>query len=256
MPVSGIQSAHHLQTSTAPFDIQTNTCQRSMSHNAELVEIGKISTSTFQWKQRGGRGGANVGFLFSPSVPVLNIDFYGRPKGIALLSVKCQRIICCSRCYISTRCLHNKLFDIQRGFLLNISWHGWLNCWCAVVASCCQGLWRDVLRWRNSYGVFVQNLPVPLFLLPLPPSLSLFSLTHIEMKGLLRDDRALLGTFPGPTSARLLFLFPFFFFIFLSTAPNCIALVVSLFQGLSQGLQMCFSEQQWWTHSEIPGVSD
>lgn len=35
-----------------------------------------------------------------------------------------------------------------------------------------------------------------------------FCLTHIEMKGLLRDDGALLGSSPGPTSARPLFPSP------------------------------------------------
>lgn len=38
---SGMQSACRLQASIALFDIQTNTCQKSMSHLTQLLETGK-----------------------------------------------------------------------------------------------------------------------------------------------------------------------------------------------------------------------
>lgn len=39
--LSGMQSACRLQASIALFDIQTNTCQKSMSHLTQLLETGK-----------------------------------------------------------------------------------------------------------------------------------------------------------------------------------------------------------------------
>lgn len=39
--LSGMQSACRLQASIALFDIQTNTCQKSMSHLTQLLEIGE-----------------------------------------------------------------------------------------------------------------------------------------------------------------------------------------------------------------------
>lgn len=78
-------------------------------------KLAKISTSSLHQKQRGRR--ANVGFLFQPSVHVLNIDFYGRLKGLVLLSTKMSKNNRPFKVLHSARCLHNKLFQIQFVFL-------------------------------------------------------------------------------------------------------------------------------------------
>lgn len=51
--------------------------------------------------------------LFQPSVHVLNIDFYGRLKGLVLLSTKMSKNNRPVKVLHSLRCLHNKLFQIQ-----------------------------------------------------------------------------------------------------------------------------------------------
>lgn len=110
-PLSGMQSAYHLQASSALFDIQTNTCQKSMSHLTQLLEIGKNLNFFLAPKNRWEEG--QMWVLFQPSVHVLNIDFYGRLKGLVLLSTKMSKNNRPVKVLHSARCLHNKLLQIQ-----------------------------------------------------------------------------------------------------------------------------------------------
>lgn len=145
---------------------------------------------------------------------VLNIDFYGRLKGLVLLSTKMSKNNRPFKVLHSARCLHNKLFQIQFGFSSYDQLALRIELWVCSHGVMMPRALEDVLRWRNSHGAFVQNLSLSPFsssysllfstslFLSLSPSFSLsLSLTHIEMKGLLWDDGALPGSHPGPTSA-------------------------------------------------------
>lgn len=76
-PLSGMQSVCHLQASMPLFDIQTNTCQRSMSHLAGLLETAK-NLNFFPTPEAGGSGVLKKK-IFQPSVHMLNTDFFWRP---------------------------------------------------------------------------------------------------------------------------------------------------------------------------------
>lgn len=65
------------------------------------------------------------------------------------------------------------------------------------------------------------------------PHLSL-CLTHIEMKGLLRDDGALLGSGPGPTSARLLFRSPRHYWFSCQPISGSISRSADVFLGAAE----------------------
>lgn len=71
-----------------------------------------------------------------------------------------------------------------------------------------------------------------LSLRPNPTSSFLFSLAGVQMKDPLQDDGAPLWQLSRPHIWPAAVAIP---------PPDCAALVVSSFQGLSQGLQMCFS---------------
>lgn len=86
----GMQSAHHLQASVALFDIQTNTCQKTVSH--PLAGVGN-------WQKKSGISSSRATkenecevfwefFFFGPPVQELNIDFIGRLQGLILVSTK------------------------------------------------------------------------------------------------------------------------------------------------------------------------
>lgn len=204
-------------------------------------------------KIEGKRG--ECGFLFQPSVRVLNIDFYGRLNGLVLLSTKMSRNNRLFKVLCSTKCLHNKLLQIPFFFLLtNIRSHSWPDCVCSHGIVVPRSL-ADVLRWRNSLCTKSIHVPLQLLLHPavfhISPSFLLsFFLTHIEMKGLLHDDGCCLAAIQATHLPDCCSSFSS------TTPPNSIGSVVSPFQGLSQGLQMCFLEQQWWTLAEISSVSD
>lgn len=73
----------------------------------KLKKIIQLISST---KIEGQR--SECGFLFQPSVCVLNIDFYGRLNGLVLLSTKMSRNNRLFKVLCSARCLHNKLLQI------------------------------------------------------------------------------------------------------------------------------------------------
>lgn len=130
--LSGMQSAGHLQASMALFDIQTNTCQKSMSHLTQLLEIGK-NLNFFLLLTKTERKRGKCGFLFQPSAQELNIDFYGRLGGLVLLSTKMSKNNRALKVLRSVRCLHNKLFQIQFVFFcLHISWQRGLDSGCSA----------------------------------------------------------------------------------------------------------------------------
>ncbi len=120
---------------------------------------------------------------------------------------------------------------------------------------------EDVLRWRNRHGAFEQNQ----FMSPFSSSYSLLFSTSLSLplsaslisrwRVCCRMTGRCLAAIQGPHLPDCCSSF-FLSFFLPPTAPNSTGSVVSPFQGLSQGLQMCFSEQQWWTLAEISCVSD
>lgn len=183
-----------------------------------------IPTSSSHQKLRGR--GANVGFI--PTIcACVKYRFLWKAQRTSSTfhwNVKNNKPV---KVLHSIWCLHNKLFPIKLVFFVITSAE------------------RDLEE--KSCNLCIKYIHVPLY--SCCSHVSLFFLPHsYRGEGSAVGWRALLGSSPGPTSAWLLFLS--------LPLPNSIGSVVSPFQGLSQGPQMCYSEQQWSTLAEISSVSD
>lgn len=158
--------------------------------------------------------------LFQLSVHVLNIDsfffFNARLQGLALLSTKMSGIIGQSRC-----CLHWGVCTISY-FKLDMG--VFFICWQKHEYVQMEGQkWKICLYTPHPH-------PNPTTCsLPHRPLSSPSLVCRRRARSRMMGHR--FGSCPGLTSGQL--LLP-------SSSPDCTALVVSSFQGLSQGLQMCF----------------
>lgn len=164
-PLSGMQSACHLQASTALFDIQTNTCQKSMSHLTELLEIGKALNLFLAPKNRGEE---KQMWVFIPTI---------------CACVK-YRFLCKAPRTSST--FQQMLKNNRPLKVLHWATYGSVGC---CPPNCSRGgiaSFEGCSQIEVSYGGFKQN-PCPSFPPPTPccfPYLPL-PLSHIEMERLL-----------------------------------------------------------------------